>query len=73
MKESSGMYVKLSHKDVHDGGVYNSKKTEKKKRERGEKSKRKKAGEKDLSKCPLIENWLVLMTCHPKKNDVMES
>ena len=33
------MCVKLSHKDVHDGGVYNSKKT--KKRE-GEKSQRKK-------------------------------
>lgn len=45
MKESSGMYVKLSHKDVHDGGVYNSKKTEKKKkRERGKKQKKKSRG-----------------------------
>lgn len=64
------MCVKLSLKDVHDGGIYNSKKT--KKRE-GEKAKEKKGGKKDLSKCPVIENWLVLMTCHPKKNSVMES
>ena len=35
MKESLGMCVKLSHKDVHDRGVYNSKMS--KKRERGEK------------------------------------
>jgi len=40
MKESLGMCVKLSHKDVHDGGVYNSKKT--KKRERGGKKPKKK-------------------------------
>ena len=40
MKESLGMCVKLSHKDVHDRGVYNSKKT--KKIERGEKKPKKK-------------------------------
>lgn len=41
------MYVKLSHKDVHDGGVYNSKKTEKKKKEReGKKAKEKKQGKR---------------------------
>lgn len=44
-----------------------------KKEREGKKSQRKKGGEKDLSKCPIMENWLVLMTCHPKKNDVMES
>lgn len=64
------MCVKLSLKDVHDGGVYSSKKTKKREREsEGKKG----GGETDLSKCPILENWLVLMTCHPKKNNVMES
>lgn len=40
------MYVKLSHKDVHDGGVYNSKKTEKKKEREGKKAKEKKQGKR---------------------------
>lgn len=62
------MCVKLSLKDVHDGGVYSSKKTKKR-----EKAKEKKGGKKDLSKCPILDNWLVLMTCHSKKNNVMES
>lgn len=43
------------------------------KREREKVKEKKGEGETDLSKCPILENWLVLMTCHPKKNNVMES
>lgn len=43
------------------------------KERKGKEKRKKKKGEKEQSKCPIIENWLVLMACSPENNDAVES